>query len=120
LIAISFGTISYKTFSGELPFVVALPFILNLIFNFIFILIQFKLKSNYLTTGDILLVLGILIWALIALYIVSLKLHIETGNPSLGWIIYLNIPYLLWITFATILQISKTYLNRQKRVIDEI
>jgi translocator protein len=118
LIAISFGTIFYKTFNGELPFIVALPFALNLIFNFVFVPIQFKLKDNYLATADILLVLGTLIWALIALYIVSLKLHIETGSPSLGWIIYFNIPYLLWITFATILQISITYLNRQKRVTD--
>jgi translocator protein len=114
LIAISFGTVFSKTIGNELPFIVALPFVLNLIFNFAFVPIQFKLKNNYVATVDIVLVLGTLLWALVALYVISLKLHIETGSPSLGWIIYLNIPYLLWVTFATALQVSITYLNRRK------
>jgi tryptophan-rich sensory protein len=48
--------------------VVALPFILNLIFNILFTPIQFGLKNNLLATVDILLVLGTLIWALVAIY----------------------------------------------------
>ena len=43
LIFVSFGTVFYKVFNKELPMIVALPFILNLIFNFAFTPIQFGL-----------------------------------------------------------------------------
>src|SRR3989339_544143 len=68
IIAISFGTVIYKTFTGKISWVIALPFILNLIFNFSFTPLQFGLKNNLLAAVDILLILSTLIWALIALY----------------------------------------------------
>lgn len=112
LIAISFGTVFYKAFTKQIPWVVALPFALNLVFNFIFTPIQFGLKNNLLASLDILLILGTLLWALITFYSFNLKLHITTGTPALSWIIYINLPYLLWVLFATILQLTITYLNR--------
>ncbi len=112
IIAITFGTVFYRAYQGQIPWVVALPFLLNLIFNFAFTPIQFGLKNNLLAAVDILLVLGTLIWALYALYSFSLKLHIEKGAPSYAWIIYANIPYLLWVSFATCVQLTITYLNR--------
>lgn len=113
IIAVSFGTVFYQTFTASIPWVVALPFALNLIFNFLFTPIQFRLRNNLLATVDILLVLGTLIWALFSIYIFGLKLHIETGAPTYSWIIYANIPYLAWVSFATILQTTITYLNRR-------
>jgi translocator protein len=112
IIFISFGTVFYKVFTGKLPWLVALPFVLNLVFNFAFTTIQFRLKNNFLASIDVLLVLVTLIWAMISIYIFSLKLHIETGAPSLTWIALVNLPYLLWAGFATILQLTVTYLNR--------
>jgi tryptophan-rich sensory protein len=112
IIAITFGTVFYKTFIGKIPWIVALPFLLNLIFNFAFTPLQFGLKNNFLALIDILLVLITLIWALFSLYSFGLKMHIETGAPTFAWIIYLNIPYLLWVLFATILQITITFLNK--------
>lgn len=103
IIAISFGTVFYKAFAGKLAWIVALPFVLNLIFNFAFTPLQFGLKNNLLAAIDILLVLGTLIWALIALW------H---AMPDLRWVVYVNIPYLLWVSFATILQLTITYLNK--------
>ena len=41
IIAVSFGTVFYKTFTGKLPWIIALPFALNLIFNFAFTPLQF-------------------------------------------------------------------------------
>ena len=79
---------------------VVLPFILNLIFNFAFTTIQFGLKNNLLAAFDILLTLGTLIWAMVAIY------------PYMRWITYIQIPYLLWVTFATVLQLTITYLNK--------
>jgi tryptophan-rich sensory protein len=79
---------------------VALPFLLNIIFNLLYTPIQFGLKNNYLASIDIILVLGTLIWALIAIY------------PLVRWIAIVNIPYLLWVSFATILQLTITWINR--------
>ncbi len=103
LIFASFGTVFYKTFTGKLPWLIALPFILNLIFNFYFTYFQFGLKNNLLAAIDILLVLTTLIWALITIWNIS---------ADLRWIVYVNIPYLLWVSFATFLQLTITYLNK--------
>ena len=100
LIAVSFGKVFLMVAKKEVSFAVALPFILNLIFNFAFTTIQFGLKNNLLAAVDILLVLGTLIWAMIAIY------------PHAKWITYIQIPYLLWVSFATVLQLTVTYLNR--------
>jgi tryptophan-rich sensory protein len=103
IIAITFGTVLYKTIIGKIPWRIALPFVLNLAFNFLFTPIQFGLKNNLLAAADILLVLGTLMWGLCALW---------RGVPTLRWIVWANGPYLLWVSFATILQLSVTYLNR--------
>jgi tryptophan-rich sensory protein len=102
IITISFGTVFYKAFTKQISWLVALPFALNLVFNFVFTPIQFGLKNNLLATVDILFVLGTLIWALFALWYTM---------PNLRWVVYINIPYLLWVSFATILQITITFLN---------
>ncbi|MFZ2763748.1 MAG: TspO/MBR family protein [Minisyncoccia bacterium] len=99
IIAISFGAVFYKFFKRELPTSVVLPFALNIIFNIIYTPIQFGLQNNLLATLDILLVLGTLIWALIVIY------------PRMRWVSIANTPYLLWVSFATVLQISITFLN---------
>ena len=103
IIAFSFGTVFYKAFTKQIPWVVALPFALNLLFNFLFTPLQFGLKNNLLASLDILLVLATLVWALYAIWHVS---------PNLRWVAYVNIPYLLWVTFASCLQLTITYLNR--------
>lgn len=100
IIAISFGTVFYKAFNKQIPFIVVLPFILNLIFNLSFTYFQFGLKSNILAAIDISLVLITLVWLMIAIY------------PYIKWVAIINIPYLLWVCFATILQFTITYLNR--------
>lgn len=103
IIAITFGTVFYKAFTKQIPWMIALPFALNLIFNVIFSPIQFNLRNNLLASIDIVLVLITLGWALVALWKFSVDLR---------WIVYLNLPYFLWVSFATVLQITVTYLNR--------
>lgn len=102
IIAISFGAVFFKAFTGKLSWMVALPFALNLVFNIAFTPIQFGLKNNLLASLDILLVVGTLVWALYTIWYAA---------PDLRWVVYANIPYLLWGTFATCLQITITYLN---------
>ena len=100
LIAISFGKVFIMTAQKRIGLMVALPFVLNIIFNIAFTPLQFGLRNNVLAAVDILLVLGTLIWAIIAIY------------PHARWIAYMQIPYLLWVSFATVLQLTVTYLNK--------
>ena len=100
LIIISFGKVFLMGWQKQIAFIIILPFILNLIFNFAFTPLQFGLKNNFLAAIDILLVLGTLIWAMSAIY------------PYARWITYIQIPYLLWVSFATVLQLTITYLNK--------
>lgn len=99
LIAISFGKVFLMAWSKQLPLMVVLPFILNLIFNFSFTYFQFGLQNNLLASIDILLVLATLIWGMIAIY------------HYVPWVTYINVPYLLWVSFATVLQLTIAYLN---------
>lgn len=100
MITFSFGTVFLRVFTGKLPWIVALPFFLNLVFNFAFTPLQFGLKSNILASVDIVLVLVTLIWAIVAIY------------TQIRWVAYMQIPYLLWVSFATVLQLTITYLNK--------
>lgn len=99
IIAATFGVVFYKAFTKKIPWSVALPFALNLVFNLVFTPLQFGLQNNYLAAADILLVLGTLIWSLISIW------------PHARWVAYANIPYFLWVSFATVLQLTITYLN---------
>lgn len=100
IIAISFGTVFYATATGAAPVAVALPFVLNLLFNFAYTYLQFGLRKYVLASVDVILVLLTLLWAMFAIY------------PIAPWIVLINIPYLLWVSFATVLQLTVTYLNR--------
>jgi len=101
LIAISFGSVFWRAWQGRIAWMVALPFVLNLVFNFAFTTLQFKLKNNLLAAVDILLVLGTLVWAMVVI------------EPYLLWVSLIQWPYLLWVAFATVLQLTVTYLNKK-------
>ncbi len=100
LIAISFSKVFMLAYQKQIPIIIVVPFALNLFFNAAFSPIQFRLQNNLLAAVDIILVLVTLIWAMIAIY------------PYAKWITYMQIPYVLWVSFATVLQLTVTYLNR--------
>jgi len=100
IIFVSFGFVFYNAAASTIPWLVAVPFALNLVFNFSFTYFQFGLKNNQLASVDILLVLLTLIWSLIAIF------------PYLSWVSFVNLPYLAWVLFATVLQLTITSLNR--------
>jgi tryptophan-rich sensory protein len=85
---------------SQISWLVFLPFVLNIVFNAAFTPLQFKLRSNFLALLDIFLILLTLVWAMVIIY------------PFAPWISWTNIPYLLWVAFATVLQSSITWLNR--------
>ena len=100
IIAWSFGVVFYSTFTGILLWTVSIPFVLNLIFNFAFIPIEFVLKKRAWALVDIFLTVGTLIWAMLMVW------------PFWPWVALVNIPYLLWLMFATVLQATVVAMNR--------
>jgi tryptophan-rich sensory protein len=102
LIAVSFGKVFLLFTQKQIPFIIILPFFLNLVFNLAFTPLQFGLQNNYLAAIDIILVLITLIWAMVSIY------------PFAKWVTLIQIPYLLWVLFATVLQLTITYLNMNK------
>lgn len=99
-IVFTFGAAAVMFAKSQISWFVFLPFLLNIVFNIAFTPLQFKLRNHYLALLDIFMVLFTLIWALLKIY------------PFAPWISWINIPYLLWVAFATILQSSITWLNR--------
>ena len=101
LIILSFGTVFMMAFKKELPAVVALPFVINLIFNLIFAPIQFKLKNNLLAAVDVILIWLTIVWSMTVIF------------SYIPWIAYIQIPYLMWVSIATVLQLTITYLSKK-------
>lgn len=100
IIAISFGSALLMASRQMVPWVVLLPLGINLLANFAFTPLQFGLRNNWLASVDILVVLGSLVCAMVSIF------------PFAPWIAYAQIPYLLWVGFATVLQLTVTWLNR--------
>ena len=101
IIIASYGYVFYQFFQSTIGWLEALPFLLNLLFNIAFTPIQFTLRNNYLALIDILLVLITLIWAMIFIL------------PIAPWVTWVNSGYLLWVAFASVLQLAITWLNHK-------
>lgn len=85
-----------------MPRSAVLPFILNLLFNFAFTPLQFGLRSNLLAAVDVILILLTLVWSLVSIW------------PRIMWVALVNLPYLAWVSFATVLQLTITSLNLER------
>jgi translocator protein len=102
VIAISFGAVFVEVLSGQWPWRVAVPFVINLIANVLFIPIQFQLRSNALALADVLIVFVTIPWMMAVV------------APLAPWILWCQVPYLAWVTYATVLQTSVTFLNSNR------
>jgi translocator protein len=100
LIAISYGKVFLLACQQRLTAIVILPFTLNLVFNFVFTPLRFGVKNNSWAVIDVILIISTLIWAMITIF------------PHVRWVTYIQIPYLLWMVYAAVLQITITYLNK--------
>lgn len=95
IIAISFWYIIYRVVKWKTDKKILFPLVLNLVTNILYTPIMFIMKSNLLATIDILLVL----WSIIWLMLLTCK------KKKDRIFMYAMIPYLLWVSFATILQV---------------
>ena len=102
LIGVSFGYVFFHIWKKKLPFKAVYPFIINLISNALFTPIQFGLRNYALAAVDIIVVLLTIVWIIKLMY----------KQKKYRWVAYMQIPYFLWVSFATILQLTITYLNK--------
>ena len=99
VILVSFGFVFIQAFRGKVPWLVALPFGINLVANLIFTPIQFGMRNLPLAAVDILIVWGTIIWMSVAI------------GRHYQWVAVAQVPYFLWVSLATVLQLSITAMN---------
>lgn len=99
IIAISFGFVFGQTIRGKIPWSTATPFIINLAANLLFMVFFQGMRSLPLATVDILIVWSTIIWMMIAIW------------PYYRTIALAQLPYFIWVSIATILQLSITWSN---------
>jgi len=97
---LTFGFVFIQALRRKLPALVALPFVINLIANVAFTQIQFGMRNLPLAAADVLLVWGSIIWMMVSVW------------PHHRLVAAAQVPYFIWITIATVLQFSITYMNR--------
>lgn len=101
LIAVATVATVIKVARGELPRLILVPLALNLASNAAFTPIQFGLRNLPLAAVDIVVVLATIIWWVALAW-----------RPGSQWIVLVLSPYLVWVSVATVLQITITLANR--------
>ena len=99
IILVTFGFVFVQTFRGKIPWLITLPFAINLVANLIFMPIMAGLRNLPLASVDILVVWATIIWMAVAIW------------PYYKWIALAQVPYLVWVSIATVLQLSITFMN---------
>ncbi len=99
IIFFSFSYVFLKAFRGKIPRKAALPFAINLVANLAFPPILFGLRSLVLASFDIVLVLATLVWGIGMIW----RYH--------RWVAIVQVPYLIWVTIATALQLLIMQMN---------
>ena len=100
VIIATFGYVVVQAARGRLPFLVALPFAINLVANLIFTPIQFGMRNLPLAAVDILVVWGTILWMMLSVW------------PHYRWVAAAQVPYFFWVSIAIVLQFSITCMNR--------
>jgi benzodiazapine receptor len=100
IIAATMVFVIVQWFRGKIGWRVVLPFALNLAANLVFTPIQFTLRNLPLASVDILIVWGTILWMIAAVW------------QRYRWLALAQIPYLVWVSIATVLQLSITIMNR--------
>ncbi len=102
IIFVTFGFVFVQTVRGKLPWKVAAPFVVNLVANLLFMPIFSGMRNVPLAALDILIVWTTIIWCVAAVW------------PHNRWIAAVQGPYLVWISIATMLQMSIAVMNWAK------
>lgn len=99
IIVVTFVFVFVQMFRGKVGWKVALPFAINLVANLIFTPIQFGMRNLPLASVDIVVVWGTIIWMSVSIW------------KHYRWVTFAQIPYFVWVSTATVLQLSITWNN---------
>ena len=99
VIIVTFGFVFVQAIRGKVPWLLALPFAINLAANLAFTPVQFGMRNLPLASVDILIVLGTIVWMIAAIW------------PHYKWVAAAQLPYLVWMSIATVIQLSMTWMN---------
>ena len=99
IIVVSFGFMFVQAFRRKAPWRVALPFAVNLLANLLFMPFFFGLRNLPLAALDIVIVWASIICCMVVVW------------PVYRWVAVAQAPYLVWVSIATVLQLSITALN---------
>jgi tryptophan-rich sensory protein len=99
VILVTFGIVFFQTLRRRWPPPVAIPFAINLVANLLFTPIQFGLRNLPLAAVDILIVWGTIPWMICAVW------------KHQKWLALAQIPYFIWVSIATVLQLLITLWN---------
>src|SRR5579871_688558 len=99
IIFVGFGFIFVQSFRGKLGWKVALPFAINLVANLLFMPIFAGLRNVPLACADILI-----LWATIIRCVV-------VAWPVYRRVAVAQVPYFVWVSTATVIQVSITAMN---------
>lgn len=101
IILVAFGIAVFKAVRGSVPRAVLVAVAVNTAANLAFTPLQFGLRNLWLAWADILVVLVTIVWLMVLLW-----------EPGSRWVALLLVPYLTWVSIATVLQTSITFMNR--------
>ena len=99
IILVSFGIVFVQAIRKKVPWLIALPFAINLVANLIFTPIQFGMRNLPLAAVDILIVWATIIWMVVAVWQHYRRIALA------------QVPYFSWVSLATVLQFSITAMN---------
>lgn len=99
IIVVTFGYVFVQVFRKKLPWHVAVPFAVNLVANILFTPIQFGLRNLPLAAIDILIVL----------VTIPITMYVTWNHHR--WIAIAQLPYLVWVSLATTLQLCISWWN---------
>ena len=100
VIIATFGFVFVQAGRGKIPWLIALPFAINLVANLMFTPIQFGLRNLPLASLDIVVVWGTLVWMMVAIW------------RHYRWVAVAQMPYFIWVSIATVLQLAITGMNQ--------
>jgi translocator protein len=100
IIIVTFSFVLIQAIRKRLPWMVVLPFAINIVANLIFTPIQFGLRHLTLAALDILVVWATIIWCMMAIW------------PHYRWVALAQVPYFVWVSIATALQLSISWANQ--------
>ena len=99
IIIVTFGFVFVQAMRKKVPYKVTVPFAINIVANVSFTPIQFGMRNLPLAAVDILIVWATIIWIMVVIW----KQH--------KWVALAQIPYFVWVSIATVLQLSMTWMN---------